>query len=136
MIERLESLAERVHQSFQEQNLTRDHALNQTRFLTRHCAKAIRAVHRDEWTLARQHLDEAGQLVQALRKDLEAFPDLYYAGYTQDALKEFAEAHIVYALIQGNTLPDPEELGLGYATFLKGLAESVGEMRRRCLDSP
>jgi translin len=134
MIESLDTLAERVHQSFQNQNLTRDQALNQTRFLTRHCANAIRAVHRDEWALAQQHLADAGQLVQTLHDDLEAFPDLFYAGYTQDALKEFAEANIVYALIKGNPLPDPDELGIGYAAYLKGLAESVGEMRRRCLD--
>jgi translin len=28
----------------------------------------------------------------------------------------------------------PEELGVEYATYLNGLAEAVGELRRRCLD--
>jgi translin len=28
----------------------------------------------------------------------------------------------------------PEDLGVVYATYLNGLAESVGELRRRCLD--
>jgi predicted translin family RNA/ssDNA-binding protein len=52
----------------------------------------------------------------------------------QDALKEYAEANIVHALIIDNDLPSPEELGLEYATYLKGLAEATGELRRRCLD--
>ena len=31
-------------------------------------------------------------------------------------------------------MPLPEELGIEYATYLNGLAETVGELRRRCLD--
>ena len=62
-------------------------------------------------------------------------PDLYYAGYTQDALKEYAEASLVYSLLLlDGRLPDPEELDLEYATYLKGLAEATGELRRSCLD--
>ena len=78
---------------------------------------------------------EASQLVAALRGNLSDYPDLYYAGYTQDALKEFAEANLVYALVNDLPLPSPEELGLENATYLQGLAESVGELRRRCLDA-
>ena len=38
------------------------------------------------------------------------------------------------ALIQNQSLPTPEELGVGGATYLNGLAEVVGELRRRTLD--
>jgi translin len=134
MIENLDTLSERIHQSFKAQNRARDQALDQARVLTRHCAQAIRAVHRDEWTLAQTHLDEAGRIVKSVTEDLIDFPDLYHAGYTQDAFKEFAEAKIVYALVRGDPLPEPEALDLSPATYLKGLAESVGELRRRCLD--
>jgi translin len=134
MIDNLEMLSERFHESFQAQTNARDQALNQSRVLTRHCAQAIRAIHRNDWDLAKDHLNEAGTIVKAVTKDLEDYPQLYNAGYTQDAFKEFAEANIVYALVRGDALPDPEELGLSASTYLKGLAESVGEMRRRCLD--
>ena len=69
-----------------------------------------------------------------LKRDLQVYPDIYYAGYTQDALKEFSEASITCALILGQPLPQPEELGVEYATYLNGLAETTGELRRRCLD--
>ena len=131
---RLETIAERIHQAFEARTVARDRALAQARTLTRHCANAIRAVHRDEHDLAQKHLDEANQLAQALRADLADFPGLYYAGYTQDALKEFAEASIVYALVTNEALPTPQELGLEDATYLNGLAEAAGELRRRCLD--
>ncbi|MDX1436628.1 MAG: haloacid dehalogenase [Anaerolineales bacterium] len=134
MIENLEMLADHFHQSFQAQTQARDQALNQSRVLTRHCAQAIRAIHRSDWDLALSRLAEAGSIVKTVTEDLEEYPQLFYAGYTQDAFKEYAEANIVYALVRGDPLPEPDELGLSPATYLKGLAESVGEMRRRCLD--
>ena len=134
MPQKLEDIAEKIHRSFEVCTTERDRALGQARTLTRHCANAIRAVHREEYSLARQHLDEARQLVQSLRDNLEDLPDLFYAGYTQDALKEYAEAALVYALINDNDFPDPEDLLLEPATYLQGLAEAVGELRRRILD--
>jgi translin len=64
------------------------------------------------------------------------YPELYFAGYTQDAMKEFSEANLVYSLIfkPGEPLPTPQELGVESAAYLQGLAETVGELRRRALD--
>jgi translin len=134
MPERLEEIAEKIHHSFEVCTEERDRALAQARTLTRHCAHAIRAIHRDENTLARQHLDEALELVKSLRNNLAGLPELFYAGYTQDALKEYAEAALVYALVNNNDFPAPEDLLLEPSTYLQGLAEAVGELRRRILD--
>jgi translin len=134
MAHKLEDIAEQIHHSFEVCTGERDRALAQARTLTRHCANAIRAVHRDENDLALQHLGEACQLVHSLRENLKDLPELFYAGYTQDALKEYAEAALVYALINENDFPEPQDLQLEPATYLKGLAEAVGELRRRVLD--
>ncbi len=134
MPQKLEEIADKIHQSFEVCTEERDRALAQARTLTRHCANAIRAIHRDENSLAREHLDEARQLVQSLRENLASLPDLFYAGYTQDALKEYGEAALVYALINNNDFPSPSDLLLEPATYLQGLAEAVGELRRRVLD--
>ncbi len=134
MTGKLEDIAESIHHSFEACTAERDRALTQARTLTRHCANAIRAIHRDEYALAQEHLEEARLLVQSLRDNLKDFPDLFYAGYTQDAFKEYAEASLVYALINNNNFPSPEDLLLEPATYLQGLAEAVGELRRRCLD--
>ncbi len=133
-MDQLENIAEKAHTVFETRTAARERALSQARTLVRHASRAIRAVHREERPLAREHLTKASELAASLRNNLDEFPDLYYAGYTQDALKEYAEASIVYALLDGEALPTPEKLGLQYNTYLKGLAEAVGEMRRRCLD--
>jgi len=133
-MDQIDELAERIHQSFEERTVARDQILMQARALTRHCANAIRAAHRNERDLAWQHLQQAQQLVEAFGEIQKRYPDLYYAGYTQDALKEYAESRIVFALLAGPDLPKPEELSVEYAVYLQGLAEAVGELRRRCLD--
>jgi translin len=133
-MDNLDEIIERIHQSFEDRTKVRDQALKQARMLTRHCANAIRAVHRDEGKLANEHLSEAHLLVDELNKIKDGYADIYFAGYTQDALKEFAEANITHALVNQKPLPEPEDLNLEYATYLKGLAETAGELRRRCMD--
>ena len=133
-MEKLEQIADQVRHTFDTQTAARDKALTQARMLTRHCSLAIRAVHREETDVMQTHLDEAGLLAASLATELEPFPNLYHTGYTQDALKEFAEAHITCALIRNQPLPSPDEIHVIHATYLKGLSEVIGELRRRCLD--
>jgi translin len=134
IMQNLDEITERIRLSFDARTAARDQALAQARSLTRFCSQTIRAVHREETATAEQNLNEARSLVDAIQTGLAQYPDLYHAGYTQDALKEYAEARIVFSLILGDGLPSPEDLGLEYATYLKGLAETAGELRRRCLD--
>ena len=133
-MEKLEEIAEKIRQSFDDLNKSRDLALSQSRMLIRHCSQAIRAVHREDTDVMNDHLEEAGELAKALTTGLNNYPNLYHTGYTQDALKEFAEAKITCALILNKPLPSPEEIDVIHATWLKGLSEVVGELRRRCLD--
>ncbi|MBP9040676.1 MAG: haloacid dehalogenase [Anaerolineaceae bacterium] len=127
-------IVENTRKIFDERTQVRDQALVQARQLTRLSAHAIRAIHRGESLEATDLLLDAHALVLNMQRDLAAYPDLYFAGYTQDAIKEFAEAELTCALIENRRLPRPEELGIEYATYVRGLAESIGELRRRCLD--
>jgi translin len=131
---KLESIANQIREKFDIRTAMRDQALTEARQLTRACSLAIRAVHRDEKEVMQTHLADARALADKLRNELANYPDLFFAGYTQDALKEFVEASVTCALIQNQALPTPEELRVEEATFLNGLAEVVGELRRRIMD--
>ena len=131
---KLESIADRIRQNFDVRTSMRDQALSQARQLTRACSLSIRAVHRDDKEAMDMHLAEAQNLADKLRGELKVHPDLFYAGYTQDSLKEFVEANVTCALIQNQALQTPEDLGVEDATYLNGLAEVIGELRRRTLD--
>jgi translin len=133
-MEKLEAITEQIRKTFDARTSARDLALAQARQLTRACSLAIRAVHRDDVETMNLQLGEARQLADTLRSSLAKFPDLFHAGYTQDALKEFVEANVTCALIRNEPLQTPEDLLVEPSTYLNGLAEVVGELRRRTLD--
>lgn len=112
----------------------RDRTLVQSRALTRSCAHSIRAIHRHEWDEAENLLQQARSEAAAMVEPLAAAPTLYHAGYTQDALKELVEAHVVFAVVRGQALPTPSSMYVTGATWLRGLSEAATEMRRFVLD--
>ncbi len=130
----LSNIAEQIHDEFEATTQARDKALIQSRQMIRNCAHAIRAIHRNDKEEAQENLNKAHKLLTTLKNDLADYPALFYAGYTQDAIKEFVEASITYALILNLPLPTPEDLEIEGSAYLNGLAETVGELRRRCLD--
>lgn len=133
-MDQLDSIGERIRQHLEDKNAARERALQLSRKLIRSCSKTIRAVHRREQETAEELLAEARGLVDDLQAALQDYPELLHAGYAQSAFKEFAEASIVHHLVSGETIPEPEILGVGYIPYLGGLAEAAGEMRRRILD--
>ncbi len=116
-------------------NRARETALVSSRALTRGCANAIRAIHRREWTEAEELLQTAGEIAAGLRAQTHDQAALVYAGYSQDALKEFAEARLTFALIRNTPLPAASDLQVEPAAYLNGLAEAASELRRYILDS-
>jgi len=130
----LPDIFEAVRAYFERRNALRDETLRRSRELIRFCSLSIRATHRREWAEASQLLETARQTATQMVADLADYPDLYFAGYTQDALKELAEAYIVNALVQGQSLPSPDHLHIEYPAYLNGLGEAMGELRRYILD--
>jgi translin len=129
-----DKLTDRAHQDFEARHQVRENALKQTRKLTRFAANAIRAIHRGERDTAEENMREAETIVAGLLDSLKDFPEFYFSGYTQDSLKEYIEARLTINLLEDKPLPMPEEMGMEYSTYLRGMAETIGEMRRRCLD--
>lgn len=133
-MQELDQIGEKIRRRFEAKNAARDAALAASRELIRHCALSIRATHRAEYTQASELLTRAREIAAQMKEHVADYPDLYFTGYVQDALKELAEAHIVHALVTGATIPDPEALGVDYAAYLNGLGEAAGELRRYSLD--
>ena len=115
-------------------NTAREKALADTRQIVRLSANAIRAVHRGAFAEADELLARAHAMHDGLHAYRADFPTVYWAGYVQDAQKEYAEARIVRALIGGTPLPGPTDLDVDEPIYLNGLGESAGELRRHLLD--
>jgi translin len=130
----LGAIVEEIRTQLTTTNGLRDATLNRSRALIRACAESIRAIHRHEWEEATAMLaaarTAAGEMVDALADS----PMLYHAGYTQDALKELVEAHLLFAVVRGSDVPTPTELRVTGPTYLRGMSEAATEMRRFVLD--
>ncbi|MEA4811029.1 MAG: haloacid dehalogenase [Anaerolineaceae bacterium] len=133
-MEELSKICDQIRADFERKTRKRDEALARARELTRHSSLAIRAIHREDNSEADAELALVRSGADALNQDLSQDPDLYYTGYTQDAIKEAVEAQLTVALIRGNKLPTPDELGVASPAYVNGLTETLGELRRRCLD--
>lgn len=130
----IQTIIQNINQDFSTKTEVRDRTLRRSRELISHCAKAIQATHRVDEAEAERLLTIAQDIAQDMSEQAKQFPDVYYAGYTQDALKELAEANLVRALILQKPLPTPQTLNIENAAYVNGLAEAVGELRRHTLD--
>lgn len=134
MTDQLEYVGKAAIDYFALKNAARERALPKSRTAIRYCANSIRATHRQEFETAHQLVAQAAALVKEMERDLREHQDIFFAGFVQDAQKEYAEATTFAAIVQNMALPTAEELGIGWAAYLNGLAEAVGELRRYVLD--
>lgn len=134
-MQELPGIIDRINQALDAKNAVRDATLTRSRELIRYCANSIRATHRGDDEEALRLLETAQQAATQMIAEAQQYPDIYYAGYTQDSLKEMVEAHITRAIILGKPIPGPEALQTEYAAYLNGLAEAASEVRRFVLDA-
>lgn len=134
MTDQLDSMGQKAIEYLGVKHAARERALPKSRTAIRYCANSIRATHRQEFATAEELLAQASTLVAEMAIDLQDQPDIFYAGFVQDAQKEYAEAATFMAIVQNRLLPEAEELGIGWAPYLNGLGEMVGELRRYVLD--
>jgi len=130
----LEDLTRELHDRFDARNAARERALPAARRSIRASANAIRAIHRAEVDRARQLIAESREALDDGLAAVAEHPQVRFAGYLQDAQKEYAEANVTLALIGGGPLPGPDGVGVEDAPYLNGVAEAIGEGRRHVLD--
>ena len=131
----LDHVASAIRERFDARMQARERALPASRAAIRSCANAIRALHREDLEAAHRLMDEAKAALDQGFAAVEGHPEIRFAGYLQDAQKEYAEARVTEGIVTGSAdVPTPEELGVEDAPYLNGIAEAVGEGRRHALD--
>jgi translin len=128
------ALSEPVRARLVARHEAREIGLAAARDAIRAAANAIRATHRGERDRAGQLLAEARGALETATATCAPHPEVLHAGFLQDAAKEVAEAVLTRTAVEGDPLPGPEEVGVDDVSWLHGLAETVGELRRASLD--
>lgn len=133
-LKELNPICDKIRGNFEAKDAARERALVLSREVIRNSANAIRAVHREEFEEAVALMKQSDALLREVDQALKGHLDVYYAGFVHDSQKEHAEAHITYALVRKEAIPDPDDIRVGYAAYLNGMGEAVGELRRHALD--
>ena len=93
----------------------------------------IHALHINDFDSAKQNLRKLENLLRNVKKETQHYPDLYYGNFLLTLFQEYSEAKLFYQIINGGEIQTPEELDVPYAAYLLGLADLVGELRRKIL---
>lgn len=115
-------------------NQAREAGLAACRTVIRNSASAIRAVHLGQPDVVDARTADAAAALATARAALEPHPAIYHAGFLHDAAKEYVEARVTAALVRGEQIPGPDELGVEPPAWLNGVAEAASELRRHALD--
>ncbi|HJX04760.1 MAG TPA: translin family protein [Thermoplasmata archaeon] len=128
----LEKIVSKIESELDEKDEVREVALKSSRAVIRISGSILRGLHRKEDVS--EQFKELKDEVSRLSGLLVDHPDIAVAGYVETAYQEYAEVGIMISLLNEEDVPSPEELGIGNVPFLLGLADTVGELRRACLD--
>jgi len=131
----LDKIVDKIEKSIDDKDKIRERALRSSREIIIGCRKAIQNIHQTQMKNAKNNIKKSSNKLQDLYNLTKQHPDLYHAGFVENAAQELVEASCLYNVMRGENLPDPDEIQTTYSSYLLGLCDLVGELRRTALDS-
>ena len=131
----LKETLEKIRRELARKDEVRQEIHTATRRASRLSKQAIFQIHRARLEKAEETLREAEKILRGIRDMTKDYPDLLYMGSIDSALQEYAEAKILLGLIREFRFVSFEELGVPMTSYVLGLADVIGELRRRALES-
>lgn len=97
--------------------------------------QAILHVHGGSIKEAREKLEEAGRYLREMIEFIGEHAEIGRFDEVSAAREEYSEASIIFKLKTSNAFPSPSEVGVSSGTYLLGLGDVPGELRRQALDA-
>jgi translin len=130
----LNKIVNKIEKSIDGKDKIREKALRTSREIIIGCRKAIQLIHQDLMKDAKANISKSSKKLEELYNLTQSYPELYHAGFVENAAQELVEASCLYNIMRGIDLPDPDEIKTTYSSYLLGLCDLVGELRRSALD--
>jgi len=130
----LDDIVNKIEKSIDEKDGVREIALKNSRDIIINCRKAMQCIHQEHMKDADSHIKKSSVKLAELQDITKDYADLYHAGFVENAAQEYVEALCLYNIMRGEDLPDPDEIQTTYSSYLLGLCDVVGELRRCALD--
>ena len=134
VMKNLDGIIEKIDHHIGEKEKIREDALKTSRDIIICCRRGIQQLHRDQMDEAENYIKQASAKLAQLYDFTKNHPDIFHAGFVENAAQEFVEIHCLYNIMKGQDLPDPDTIQTTYSAYLLGLCDVVGELRRGALD--
>lgn len=124
-----------IEKELKEGEETKNMLYDAMRRATRLSKQAIFLIHKGKLEKAKNQLNEAKTLFKELVKIPKKHGKLAYAGIVNAAFQEYTEAQIFLKLTKDSKFMSPKQINVPSVSYLLGLADVIGELRRKTLDS-
>jgi len=128
----LADVVEQIQSQMIDLEQKRELSLSMSRQIVRKTKRIIHALHQGEDYGSM--MEEAKKEMVVLQDALLNHPQILYSGAVNDAMMELAETALLVTVAEKLPLPTPEELRITPASWVLGLGDTVGELRRSTLD--
>lgn len=126
----VKSSLDKIANNLSDMQDAREFLLKNTREIVILCSRAIIFTHRNELKQAKNHLVEAQKLLKKYKKKVS----LEIKRYFITAEQEYVEAASLIAIVEKKEIPTQKELGVMSESYVLGLMDCVGELKRRVFD--
>ena len=130
---KLKEIFSKIIKKLDEIDTDREEILKISRQMIRSCSVAIKSIHRKEFTIYQENIDEIQISHAKLLKLVEKNPHIF-SRHLKTPEQEYVEALCLHAIINNLDLPDPANINVSEVNYLLGLADVIGELRRYILD--
>jgi len=131
----LRETLEKIRGKLAKKDRTKQEVQLAARRAARLSKQAIFQIHKANLEKAKKTLEEAKRILKKIRYITKDYPDLLYMGIVDSAFQEYTEANILLSLIRESRFASFDELEVPMTSYVLGLADVIGELRRRALDS-
>jgi translin len=131
---KLKQLLKKVREELKQKEETKEEIQKNMRKATRLSKQSILLIHHEKIREAKKILKETNELFVTLTELAKEHPELFYSGTVNAAFQEYAEAQILLSIVEEKQLVGPKDLGIPSIDYVLGLADVIGELRRRALD--
>ena len=125
-------MMEDIIKQLKEMEIVQTEMLNDMREIVRLCSRAIKKVHARDYDAAREQANRIKERLKGLVSMADKYPN--FNSYRIHAEQEYVELMTFLSCVKNDKIPDVNELNVHYQSYLLGLLDAVGELRRALLD--
>lgn len=130
MEKKLKKIYEKIFPFLEKEDKVREEGLRSLREITRDSANIIKKIHQGKFE--EKELRKTITKLKKIKKKLKEYPELFYQGFLHQTEKEVVEAVATWSIVVKKKIPDLNDFDP--VSYLHGLCESLGEIRRYLLD--